>query len=96
MVIVIVSAARLVVVCEGVARAEHEYEYVRPERLYDLNLCCDVPVNGFLVVAPSTMAKWSATLGNAFLVDGGAAERFEHLLLMVPRPTQVQTPAPVN
>ena len=80
----------------SVTNAEREYEYVRPERLYDLNLCCDVPVNGFLVVAPSTMAKWSATLGNAFLVDGVAAERFEHLLLMVPRPTQVQTPAPVN
>jgi hypothetical protein len=76
--------------------AEREYEFVRPERLYDLNLCCDVPVRGFLVVAPSTMAKWSATLGNAFLVDGGASERFEHVLLMVPRPTQVHAIAPVN
>ena len=74
----------------SVTNAEREYEYVRPERLYDLNLCCDVPVNGFLVVAPSTMAKWSATLGNAFLVDGGAAERFENVLIMVPRPSQVQ------
>ena len=77
-----------------VTNAEREYEYVKPERLYDLNLCCDVPVNGFLVVAPSTMAKWSATLGNAFLVDGGAAERFEHLLLMVPRPTHLQATNP--
>jgi hypothetical protein len=73
-----------------VNNTEREYEYVHPERLYDLNLCCDVPLQGFLVVAPSTMAKWDATLGNAFLVDGGAAERFEHVLLMVPRPTQVQ------
>ena len=79
----------------SVTNAEREYEYVKPERLYDLNLCCDVPLNGFLVVAPSTMAKWSATLGNAFLVDGGAAERFEHLLLMVPRPTHLQAVAPV-
>ena len=74
----------------SVTNEEREYEFVKPERLYDLNLCCDVPVNGFLVVAPSTMAKWSATLGNAFLVDGGAAERFEHVLLMVPRPTHLQ------
>jgi len=80
----------------SVTNAEREYEYVRPERLYDLNLTCDVPNNGFLVVAPSTMAKWSATLGNAFLVDGGAAERFEHVLLMVPRPTRVQEVGPVN
>jgi hypothetical protein len=80
----------------SVTNAEHEYEYVRPERLYDLNLTCDVPTDGFLVVAPSTMAKWSATLGNAFLVDGGAAERFEHVLLMVPRPTRVTEVGPVN
>jgi hypothetical protein len=79
-----------------VTNAEREYEYVKPERLYDLNLTCDIPVNGFLVVAPSTMAKWSATLGNAFLVDGGAAERFEHVLLMVPRPTHLQQMVPVN
>jgi hypothetical protein len=80
----------------SVTNAEREYEYVKPERLYDLNLCCDVPVNGFLVVAPSTMAKWSATLGNAFLVDGGTAERFEHLLLMVPRPTHLQAAHPAH
>jgi hypothetical protein len=80
----------------SVTNAEREYEYVRPERLYDLNLTCDIPTDGFLVVAPSTMAKWSATLGNAFLVDGGTAERFEHVLLMVPRPTRVTEVGPVN
>ena len=76
----------------SVTNEEREYEYVKPERLYDLNLCCDVPANGFLVVAPSNLAKWSASLGNAFLVDGGAAERFEHVLLMVPRPANVAQP----
>lgn len=80
----------------SVTNAEREYQYVRPERLYDLNLCCDVPVGGFLVVAPSTMAKWSATLGNAFLVDGGATERFEQVLLMVPRPINVREVGPVH
>ena len=82
----------------SVTNDEREYEYVKPERLYDLNLCCDVPVNGFLVVAPSAVAKWSASLGNAFLVDGGASERFEHVLLMVPRPAQAREPVapPVN
>ena len=53
----------------SVRNEEREYEFVRPERLYDLNLTCDVPVNGFLVVAPSNLAKWSASLGNAFLID---------------------------
>jgi hypothetical protein len=79
-----------------VRNEEREYELVRPERLYDLNLCCDVPTNGFLVVAPSLMAKWNASLGNAFLVSGGTAERFEHVLLMVPRPTHVQPMGPLD
>ena len=80
----------------SVTNVEREYEYVRPERLYDLNLCCDVPVSGFLVVAPSMMAKWSSNLGSAFLVDGGVAERFEHVLIMVPRTTNVQLTGMVN
>ena len=80
----------------SVTNDEREYEFVRPERLYDLNLCCDVPVNGFLVVAPSMMARWQATLGNAFLVEGGAAERFEHVLLMVPRPSNARPVGPVQ
>lgn len=75
---------------------EREYEYVRPERLYDLNLCCDVPVSGFLVVAPSLMAKWSSNLGSAFLVDGGIAERLETVLIMVPRATTVTASGLVN
>ena len=80
----------------SVTNEEREYEYVRPERLYDLNLCCDVPVKGFLVVAPSTRAKWSATLGNAFLVEGGATERFEHVLIMVPRPSGMRGVGPAK
>lgn len=78
----------------SVRNEESEYEFVRPERLYDLNLCCDVPADGFLVVAPSLMAKWSCNLGSAFLVDEGATEKYEHVLIMVPRqPLVEQRPA---
>lgn len=74
----------------SVLNEETEYDYVQPERLYDLNLCADIPVEGFLVVAPSTLAKFSANLGTTFLVDEGATERVEHVLLMVPRQNKVQ------
>ncbi len=73
-----------------VLNEETEYEFVKPKRLYDLNLCCDIPVDGFLVVAPSTLATWSNNLGSAFLSDGGDAERFEHVLLMIPRNATTQ------
>ena len=74
----------------SVTNDEREYEYVKPERLYDLNLTADIPAGGFLVVAPSTLAKWSSNLGETFLVDGAATEKVEHVLLMVPRNTRVQ------
>ena len=74
----------------SVVGEEREYDYVKPERLYDLNLCADIPVEGFLVVAPSTMARWSSNLGSTFLVDEGSTEKVEHVLVMVPRKTKVQ------
>jgi hypothetical protein len=76
----------------SVTDEEREYDYVRPERLYDLNLCADIPLDGFLVVAPSTLARFSSNLGSTFLVDGGATEKTERVLLMVPRPTKQQQP----
>jgi hypothetical protein len=74
----------------SVLNEEREYDYVKPERLYDLNLCADIPVEGCLVVAPSTQAQWASNLGSTFLVDEGTAEKVEHVLLMVPRQTKVQ------
>jgi hypothetical protein len=77
----------------SVTDEEREYDYVKPERLYDLNLCADIPAGGFLVVAPSTLAKFSSNLGSTFLVEGRETEQVEHVLLMVPRRTKTQQAA---
>ena len=74
----------------NVLNEEREYDYVKPERLYDLNLCADIPAGAFLVVAPSTLARFSSNLGATFLVEDGKTEQVEHVLLMVPRNTKVQ------
>jgi len=74
----------------SVTNGEREYDYVKPERLYDLNLCADIPVEGFLIVAPSTLSRFSTNLGTTFLTDGGIAEKVEHVLLVVPRRTKLQ------
>lgn len=66
-------------------REEPEVNYIQPERLYDLNLRVDVPVDCFFVVAPSGEATWPTSLGNKFFVSDGPAERMETVLLMVPR-----------
>ena len=66
---------------------EREIQYVAPENLYDLNLITDVPVEGFLVIAPSDHARIPSSLGSTFLVGGNISERFEQVLLLVPRVT---------
>jgi hypothetical protein len=69
---------------------ERMIEYVQPEHLYDLNLQTDIPVGHFLIVAPSPEVKWRTSLGATFLVQDGAAERQEILLLMVPRAIELE------
>jgi len=91
----VVRAARRVLQF-GVNNGEQEFEYVRPEQLFDLNLRADVPQGTFLVVAPSTEGKWSTSLGRAFLVEDGPAERFEHILLLVPRPIEIPDNIPIS
>ncbi len=75
---------------------EKVIEYAYPERLYDLNLQVDIPMNHFLVIAPSPEVKWKTSLGAAFLIDDAAAERTEQVLLLVPRAAELQetTPTP--
>ena len=62
-----------------------EVKYVAPERLYDMNLRTDVSPGNFLIVAPSSRATWPTSVGNAFLVNDGPAEKTETVLLIVPK-----------
>jgi hypothetical protein len=73
---------------------EREIRYVYPEHLYDLNLQVDVPLGQFLIIAPSPEVKWKTSLGATFLVDDGAAERVEQVLLLVPHAEELQEAVP--
>jgi hypothetical protein len=70
--------------------AEREYKYERPERLYDLNCEVDVPVDHFFVVAPAPEVKWTTSLGQTFLVQNGGADRYEQILLLVPKVEELE------
>ena len=72
-----------------------EVKYVAPERIYDLNLRTDVPVGNLLIVAPSQQANWPTSIGNAFFVHDGAAEKMETVLLIVPKTVHLEE-APVR
>jgi hypothetical protein len=60
------------------------WQVVRPEKLYEMNLTADVPMDSFLVVAPSPEGRWPSSLGNAFFVNDGATEQTETVLIFRP------------
>lgn len=74
---------------------EREIRYIHPERLYNLNLQVDIPINHFLVIAPSPEVKFKS-LGATFLVRDGHAEQAEYVLLMVPRAAELEETTPVS
>ena len=69
---------------------EIEISYTAPQRLYDLNLRTDVPVDSFLIVAPSSEATWPTSIGNNFFITPGEAERMETVLLVVPAAMRIE------
>ena len=70
--------------------SEREIKYIHPERLYDLNMQVDVPMGHFLVIAPSPEVRWKTSLGATFLVQDGAAEQLENVMLIVPRAAELE------
>lgn len=66
------------------ATTDYKYQLVRPEALFEMNLTADVPMDSFLVVAPSPEGRWPSSLGNAFLVNDGATEQTETVLIFRP------------
>jgi hypothetical protein len=70
----------------------HEYEFVRPEHLYEMNLRADIPLDSFLIIAPSPDGRWPSSLGNIFLTKEGNAEKYEQILLLVPKPYRLDDP----
>jgi hypothetical protein len=79
----VVKALREIWVPAG-AVAGNNFQLVRPEKLYEMNLIADVPMDSFLVVAPSPEGRWPSSLGNAFLVNDGETEQTETVLIFRP------------
>ncbi|HEY8666553.1 MAG TPA: hypothetical protein VIL86_07810 [Tepidisphaeraceae bacterium] len=71
---------------------EMSIAFVYPERIFDVNLKADVPLGHFLIVAPSPEIDSKTSVGAAFLTDDGVAEKFEKVLLLVPKPYRTDDP----
>ena len=62
-----------------------EIEVFQPEALYDVGLTLDLPPDQFLIIAPSAEAHSSMSVGNAFLMHDGPAEKLERILVIIPQ-----------
>ena len=67
----------------------HELKFVQPEFLFDMKLSVDVPLDHFLIIAPSPEADISSSLGRRFLYLDGNGQQFEQMLLISPQPFQL-------
>lgn len=65
-----------------------EVKLVNDEMLYACNLRLDVPLQSFIVIAPSPEASWPLSVGHAFMITQGKAQLEEQVLIIVPKPFQ--------
>ena len=65
-----------------------QVERITPEYFFDLNLLTDVPLDSFLVMAPSAESRSGMSIGSTFLVSGGEGGQKETIVLLVPQAVQ--------
>lgn len=65
-------------------------EYVTPEFLYDLHLRADVPLDSFVIIAPSVGGQLHGVIGGQFFTVTDKTEKLERVLLLVPMPVPVE------
>lgn len=77
----------------SVFNEETQFELTQPEHLYDMRIEARLPLNDFLIVAPSDeAARMSASMGHTFFITEGHAEPIEHCLVIVPRAYRTDDP----
>jgi hypothetical protein len=73
---------------------DREIRYRAPRTIYDLNIRVDLPMDHFLVVAPSPESMWETSVGRLFFIDERPSERLERVFVIVARAAAMPTPTP--
>ena len=76
----------------SVRNESREITFDHPKQLFDLSLKVDVPLDHFLIIAPSAEADESSSLGRKFLYHEDKGQEFESLLLISPQPFLLEKP----
>ncbi len=69
---------------------EQELAFTYAEKALDVSLRADVPMEHVLVVAPSDEANIASSVGRAFLMTDQPAEKYEHVMIFVPKMFQIE------
>ena len=68
-----------------------EIQYVAPVKFY-LNIEADLPMDKFLVLAPSDNAELPTIIGHQFFIKDEPAQQMEQLLIFVAQPFRIDAP----
>ena len=66
-------------------KTDRELKSENVESLYDANIVLDLPLSDLLVVAPSGESRVTSSLGHAFLIAATPAQRFERVIIVIPK-----------
>lgn len=66
-------------------KSEREFKLFRPQTLYDLSLQVDLPLDHFLLIAPSPESKLERSIGRIFFTEDTPADRSERAIVVVIR-----------
>lgn len=67
-----------------------EIEFKNPEKFFNLHLQVDLPLDSFLIVAPSPQGHAAMSLGHSFLISSGETQQYETVLLITPQAMTVR------
>ncbi len=77
----------------GPQGGEREIQFTQPESIYDLGASVDLPLDHFLLIAPSQQANLDSSVGRHFFTQDEPEQRLEIALLIVPTVrTKIETP----
>jgi hypothetical protein len=70
---------------------EIEIQYVAPVKFY-VNIEADLPMDKFLVLAPSDTAELPTIIGHQFFVKDDPTQQMEQVLIFVAQPFRIDDP----
>lgn len=64
---------------------QREVEFVKPETIYDLGISVELPLDRFVIIAPSNQSRINTSIGHLFFTRDDPAQQMECAIVIVPQ-----------